>query len=214
MGFVQTDQHHHAGIVDGRHPHKAGNAGVFVLRIQLLAGAGFAAHPEARHIGVFAAALQHHLFHHCAHFGAGFLGDHLPHHGGRGFMHKGSVCVRDPLHQIGLHPLAAVHHGRHSHRHLNGRDLAGLAEGTAGQFHRAHPVGGVIFALFRFRRQVNAGGPTQAKSLEIIAESLLAQPCPHLNKRLIAGVHQGVRQVLAAVMAMVGAVESGSRHVD
>ena len=187
---------------------------MFVRRIQLLAGAGLSAHPEACHIGIFAAALEHHLFHHGAHRGAGFLGDHLPHHSGRCFMHKPPFCVRDSLHQIRLHPLAAVHHGRHRRCHLDGGDFAGLSERTAGQFHRAHTVGGVILALFGFCRQVNAGGPPQAEGLEVIAKCLFAQPRPHLNKRLVAGVHQSVRQVLASVMTMIGAVEPGSRHVD
>ena len=78
MWLIQTDQTQKLRVIDGRHRHKAGNAGLLVGAVQLLAGAAFAAHPVARDLRVAPAAVQHHCLHHLPHGGRGGGLDHLP----------------------------------------------------------------------------------------------------------------------------------------
>ena len=212
MGFVQRDQHRDLGVVGRGNAHKAGNARLGVLRVQLLAGAGLAAHPVARHIGVLAAAAVHHPLHQFAHGGAGLRADDLPLHGGLHLAHHPPVRVGDLFHDIGLHQLSPVHNGGHGGDHLNGGDLAGLAKSAACQLHRAHAVRGVKLALFGFCGQIDARGALQPKGREVVAEPVLAQPLPDLDKALVAAVGQRLRHRLAAVAPVVGAVKRDARH--
>ncbi len=70
----------------GGHGHKAGNAGLFVGAVQLLAGAALAAHPVALDAGIPPAAVEHHRFHHLTHGFRSFRFDHLPP------AHRALVC--------------------------------------------------------------------------------------------------------------------------
>ena len=54
VGLIQADQHRNLRVFNGRHRHKAGNAGPLIFAVQFLAGAGLAAHAVARHCGIFA----------------------------------------------------------------------------------------------------------------------------------------------------------------
>ena len=125
-----------------------------------------------------------------------------------------AVRVQDVADEIGLHELSAVHHGAHGCGHFHVGDLAALTKGAGRQLHRAHAVSGVVQALFRLGGQVDAGGLPQAKGGKIIAESLLAQPRPDLDKALVAGVFQCLGHGLAAVALVVGTVEPRARHRD
>ena len=129
-------------------------------------------------------------------------------------LQNAAVRRKNVRYQIRLHQLAAVHHRADGGSHFQIGDLAALPEGAGGQFHRSHAVGGVVQALFRLGGQVDAGGLPQAESGKIIAESLLAQPRPDLDKALVAGVFQRLGHGLAAVTLVVGAVEPRARHRD
>ena len=52
VGLVEADETQKLGVVDGSHGHKAGDAGLLVGAVQLLAGAALAAYPVARDPGV------------------------------------------------------------------------------------------------------------------------------------------------------------------
>ena len=214
MGFVQADQHRQLGVVDGRHRHKAGNAGAGVLAVQLLAGAGFAAHPVAGHGGVFAGAVGDNALHQRAHDGGGLLRDDLCFDGGLGLPQRHAVGVGGAGHHIGLHQPPAVDDGRHRRDHLQVADLAALPKGTAGQLHRAHLIGGIILAACDLAGQVDAGGLPQAEGGKVVAEGLLAQPRPDLDKAGVAADRQPLGKGLQPVDVPVGAAEPGPRHVD
>ncbi len=171
------------------------------------------AHPVARDPRVASAAVEHHRLHHLPHDRqvSGLITCRL---------HTGSMCSRTcppgpkcPT-PVGLHQPAAVDHSTDGRGHFRIGDLAALPEGAGGKLHRAHAVGGVVQALFRLGGQVDAGGLPQAKGCKVVAEGLFAQPCPDLDKALVAGVFQRLGHGLAAVALVVGAVEPGARHRD
>ena len=129
-------------------------------------------------------------------------------------LQNAAVRRKDVRDQIRLHQLAAVHHRTDGGGHFQIGNLTALPEGAGGQLYRPHAVGGVVQALFRLGGQVDAGGFPQAEGGKIIAESLLAQPRPDLDKALVAGVFQCLCHGLAAVALVVGAVEPRARHRD
>ena len=129
-------------------------------------------------------------------------------------LDEGAVRREDVRYHVGLHQLAAVDHGADRRRHFEVGDLAALAESAGGQLHRAHPVGGIVEALFRLGRQVDAGGLPEAEGGKIAAEGLFSQPGTDLDEALIAGVFEGLGHGLCSVALVVGAVEPGPRHRD
>ena len=214
MRLIETDEAEELGVVDGGHGHEAGDAGFLVGAVQLLAGAALTAHPVARDLGVPSAAVEHHSLHHLPHGAGGLFLEH-PAAADRGEMVDDlALRAEDVRDNIGLHQPPAVDHGADRRRHLEVGDLAALAKGAGGQLHRSHPLGGVVEALFRLGRQVDAGGGAEAEGREVVAESLFAQPCPDLDEALVAGVFQRLRHGLRPVALVVGTVEAGACYRD
>ena len=214
MGLVEADETQKLGVVDGSHGHKAGDAGLLVGAVQLLAGAALAAYPVARDPGVPAAAVEDDGLHHLPHGAGGLLFQHLPLADGGEVVDDLALRAEDVRDDVGLHQPPAVDHGADRRRHLEVRDLAALPEGAGRQLHRSHPVSGVVEALFRLGGQVDAGGRAEAKGRKVVAECLFAQPCADLDEALVAGVLEGLRDGLRAVALVVGAVEAGAGHRD
>ena len=214
VGFIQADKHSKFGVFNRCHCHKAGNAGALILAVQLLAGAGFAAHTVARHGTVFAGAGGHNTLHQFAHDGAGFGPDDLRFYGGLHLLHGIALGIADGPHHMGLHQLAAVDHRADGCDHLQVAHLAALPEGAGSQLHRAHAVGGIVFAALDLARQVNTGCGAQAKGGKVIAKVLFAQPRPHLDKAGVAGYRQPLGQGFTAMDMPVCAAEICARHID
>lgn len=148
VGLVEADEAQKLGVVDGSHGHKAGDAGLLVGAVQLLAGAALAAYPVARDPGVPAAAVEDDGLHHLPHGAGGLLFQHLPLADGGEVVDDFALRAEDVRDDIGLHQPPAVDHGADRRRHLEVRDLAALPEGAGRQLHRPHPVDGVVEALF------------------------------------------------------------------
>ena len=132
-------------------------------------------------LAVFAGAGGHNTLHQFAHDGAGFGPDDLRFYGGLHLLHGIALGIADGLHHMGLHQLAAVDHRADGCDHLQVAHLAALPEGAGSQLHRAHAVGGIVFAALDLAGQVNTGCGAQAKGGKVIAKVLFAQPRPHLD---------------------------------
>ena len=142
---------------------------------------------------VFAGAGGHNTLHQFAHDGAGFGPDDLRFYGGLHLLHGIALGIVDGLHHMGLHQLAAVDHRADGCDHLQVAHLAALPEGAGSQLHRAHAVGGIVFAALDLAGQVDTGCGAQAKGGKVIAKVLFAQPRPHLDKAGVAGYRQLAR---------------------
>ena len=109
--------------------------------------------------------------HHLPHDGAGLGLEHLPGAGGADVFNEAPIRREDVGNHVGPHQLPAVDYGADGRCHFEVGDLTALPEGTGGQLHRAHPVGGVVQAFLRLRGQVDAGGLPEAEGGEVAAES-------------------------------------------
>ena len=83
-----------------------------------LGGAGFSPDAVARHVGVLAAALGHHLLQHVGGALTGLLADNLTDHLRTGILNDGAVLGADGLNHIGFNQIPPVNDGGKGADHL------------------------------------------------------------------------------------------------
>ena len=225
LRIIQHGKHHDLRVINGQHRQKAGNLAVVAVvaaqfHIQLFTGAGFAADAIACHIGISARvtglAAAHHIFHHRAHLLAHLLADHLTLDLGFNGFHGVAVCIHDMIHHMRRDQIAAVYHRRGGSDHLQRRDFLSLTKGRAGQLDLAHFAvralffGRVIQKIGRFAGQIDAGGFSKAKGVEIIVKARYSQCLAGLDEIHIARIVQCLFHLLHSVHRG-GAALGGSR---
>jgi len=135
----------------------------------------------------------------------------MVHHRGRTALHKISSRVPDLFDDVGLHQVSAVDRRAGGVQKLQRRHRHRLAEADAGDVHPLDPrlVDQDAGAL---AGDVHARHRSQAERLQIPVKALDAQPQPQLHEHRVAGVLDGLGQILRAVAAAVAADAPAVHH--
>ena len=197
-GSVQRHQHNVLRVFHRSDAHEGDDfvlnpLTVFVENVDFLAGSGFAADGEARHLGVFRRALGNHRGNELTHGVRGFFRNGAPHCCRLRLHHRISLRVYDLRDNVRLQQSASVDYGGDGPHQLQGGDFEGLAEGAGGQGGGA-PLVGVRHQGFVKKHalalpgQVDAGFLQNPELFDVFIEPLPAQLQGDMGKGNVAGV--------------------------